>query len=181
MKLQQKYQNTIKKELQSELKIANPMAIPKLIKVVINTGLGEALTDRKVLEKVSSDLKAITGQKPISTKAKVSISSFKLRAGEIIGMKVTLRGKRMFDFVEKLTRVVLPRMRDFRGIAKKGFDGRGNYSLGIREQIIFPEVDYGKIDKIRGFEITIVTSAKSDKVGYLLLEKLGMPFEKKQD
>lgn len=178
MNLQQKYESEIKKDLQKELKIANSLAIPKITKIVINTGLGEALTDRKILEKAAVDLKAITGQKPILTKAKTSISSFKLRAGEVIGMKVTLRGKRMYDFLEKLIRIVLPRMRDFRGISRKGFDGRGNYNLGIREQIIFPEIEYGSIDKVKGLEITIVTNAKDDEKGFMLLYKFGMPFVK---
>lgn len=178
MNLQQHYLDVVQKELQKQLSIANSMAIPKVKKIVVNVGLGEALADRKVLEKVAQQLTIITGQKPAVTRAKVSISAFKLRAGEQIGMKVTLRGKRMYAFLEKLTRIVLPRVRDFRGIPIKGFDGSGNYNLGLREQIIFPEIEYANIDKIRGLEITIVTSATNDAAGRLLLEKLGMPFEK---
>ncbi len=178
MTLQAKYNQEIHNQLQTELGIANPLAVPKLIKIVVNIGLGEALADKKVLEKVAEQLKIITGQKPMVTRAKVSIATFKLRAGEKIGMKVTLRGSRMYDFLEKLVRIVLPRVRDFRGTPKKGFDGRGNYTLGLREQSIFPELEYGSIDKARGLEVTFVTSATNNESGFKLLEKLGMPFEK---
>lgn len=172
------FQDKIVPELQKELGIKNKMATPKLKKIVINIGLKEALTDKKILEIVSRQLMEITGQKPQITKAKKSISAFKLRAGDKIGLMVTLRGLRMTDFFEKLVKIVLPRVRDFGGVSKKAFDGCGNYSLGLREQIDFPEVDPASIDKIRGLEITIVTTAKNDREGFALLEKLGMPFEK---
>ncbi|RJR16065.1 50S ribosomal protein L5 [Candidatus Microgenomates bacterium] len=178
MQLGTHYQNDIKPALQQELNIVNVMAVPKLTKIVVNVGLGEALADKKVLDRVSEQLMVITGQKPAITRSKMSISSFKLRAGEAIGMKVTLRGARMYDFFEKLTRIVLPRVRDFRGIPKKGFDGSGNYNLGISDQTIFPELEYDKIDKMRGLEITFVTTAKNDTAGFALLSKLGLPFEK---
>jgi large subunit ribosomal protein L5 len=178
MTLQQKYSTEIKETLRKELAIANVEAVPKLTKIVVNVGLGEALTDKKVLEKVGQQLSVITGQKAAITRAKVSISTFKLRAGEPIGLKVTLRGKRMYDFFERLIRIVLPRVRDFRGISPRSFDGQGNYNLGLKEQIIFPEIEYGSIDKIRGLEITFVTSAKTDAAGLALLTKLGLPFEK---
>lgn len=180
MSLQQQYLNEIKGQLQEELKIANLHAIPKLEKIVVNVGLGEALADKKVLEKVAAQLQTITGQKPAIARAKVSISAFKLRAGEPVGMKVTLRGKRMYDFFEKLVRIVLPRVRDFRGVPIKSFDTSGNYSLGLREQIIFPEITYDAIDKVRGMEITFVTTAKDREGAYQLLKKLGMPFQKEE-
>lgn len=178
MNLQTTYKQQIMKELQDELGIKNPMAAPKLSKIIIHVGVGEALTDSKVLTKVSDQLAAITGQKPLVTRAKRSIASFKLRAGDEIGLKVTVRGRRMYDFLEKLLRVVLPRIRDFRGVPRSGFDDRGNYNLGVREQSVFPEVDYSKIDKLRGLAISLVTTAGNDESGYLLLKKLGMPFEK---
>ncbi len=178
MTLKDKYLKEIKPELQKMLK-TNIMAVPQLKKIVINVGLGEALTDHKVLDRVSEQLKAITGQKPKVNRAKVSISSFKLRAGDAVGLMVTLRGRRMYDFFEKLVRIVLPRVRDFRGVKLSGFDGRGNYNLGLREQIVFPEIEYDKIDKVRGMEITLVTSATDDKAAKILLEKLGLPFEKR--
>lgn len=178
MNLSTTYQNQYQKELATELGIANIMSVPKLSKIVINVGLGEALADKKVLTHVAQQLTAITGQKPAPTKAKVSISTFKLRAGEVIGMKVTLRGTRMYDFFERLVHVVLPKTRDFRGVPRNGFDGAGNYSLGLSEQIIFPEIEYGMVDKIRGLEITMVTKAGSKEAGLALLTKLGMPFEK---
>ncbi len=176
--LAQKYNSEIKKELQKELGKANILAVPKMIKVVINVGLGEALLDKKVIEKVRQQLALITGQKPAPTTAKRSISNFKLRAGEVIGLKVTLRGQRMYDFLEKLVTVVLSRVRDFRGISRKGFDDQGNYTLGLKEQTVFPEIEYSQIDKLRGLEITIVTTAKSREEAFKLLSKLGMPFEK---
>ena len=177
MNLKQKY-NQIKKELQTELKLSNPEEVPKLTKIVVNSGLGEALGDSKVIERVTEQLAVITGQKPQVTRAKTSISTFKLRAGDKIGLKVTLRGTRMYDFLERFIAIVLPRVRDFRGVPTSGFDGRGNYSLGLREQTVFPEIDYSKVDKVRGLEITFVTSAGNDKNGLVLLTKLGMPFEK---
>ena len=155
------------------------MAVPRLVKIVINCGLGEALKDKKVLESVSAQLAVITGQKPQVTRAKQAISTFKLRAGDAIGLKVTLRGKRMNDFLTRLINIALPRVRDFRGIPQDGFDGHGNYTMGISEQTIFPELEYKLVDKIRGFEVTFVTTAGDNKAGKELLEFLGLPFEKK--
>ncbi len=172
------YKKEIKKQLQEEFEIKNPMEIPAVKKIVINTGLGEALGNKKVLDEMSKQLAAITGQKPLVTHASRAIATFKLRAGDAIGLKVTLRGKRMYDFLAKLTRIVFPRMRDFRGISADKFDGQGNYTLGFTEQIVFPEIEYAKIDKIRGLEVTIVTSAKTDERSKRLLQLLGMPFKK---
>lgn len=155
------------------------MAVPKLVKVIINCGLGEAIKDKKITEKMSAQLSIITGQTPIVTKAKKAISTFKLREGDPIGLKVTLRGKRMWDFVQRLIGVALPRVRDFQGISKHGFDGKGNYTLGIREQSIFPELDYALIDRTRGFEVTCVTTAHDDRSAMKLLETIGFPFEKR--
>lgn len=154
------------------------MAVPKLVKIVVNCGLGEALGDKKVMEKMSEQLAMITGQKPQITRSRRAISTFKLRAGDAIGLRVTLRGERMYDFMLKFFGIALPRVRDFRGISKKGFDGRGNYTLGLREQTIFPELEYSMVDKVRGFEITFVTSAGNDEDGKTLLTLLGLPFEK---
>lgn len=165
-------------ELQKDLGIKNPMAVPRLSKIVVNASLKEALSDKKVLDTMADQLSQITGQKPIKTVAKKSISAFKLRQGDKIGLKVTLRGERMYDFFEKLVTIVLPRVRDFQGVKRDSFDGHGNYNLGFNEQIVFPEIDPGTIDKIRGLEVTIVTTAKNDQEGLLLLEKLGMPFKK---
>ena len=156
----------------------NIMAKPKLEKIVINIGLKEAIADKKVLEKASEQLGIIAGQKPVVTIAKKAIATFKLREGDEIGLKVTLRGKKARDFFTKLVAIVLPRVRDFRGLSTKSFDGSGNFSLGFKEQIVFPEIDYGKIDRIRGLEITICTTAKNDKEGEALLRELGMPFKK---
>ena len=178
MSLKEKFKNTISKELMRKLGIKNPMRVPHLKKIVINVGLGEALKDKKVIGEVSKQLAIISGQKPIATRAKRSISTFKLRAGMSIGLKVTLRGQRMYDFFEKLVTIVLMRTRDFRGLTLEGFDGRGNYSLGFSEQIVFPEIDYGNIDKIRGLQVTIVTTAKDKKEAEALLTLLGMPFQK---
>ena len=155
----------------------NPLAAPKVEKVVVSVGLGEAAQDKKVIEPASQDLMVITGQKPKLTRARVAIAGFKLREGDPVGLMVTLRGKRMYDFLEKLFKIVLPRMRDFKGVSSKSFDGQGNYHLGITEQIVFPEIDYAKVDKIRGLQITIVTNIKADEQARKLLEKLGMPFE----
>ncbi len=157
----------------------NPMAVPRLVKIVVNCGMGEALKDKKVLEKMSQQLAIITGQKAQTRVAQRAISTFKLQAGNPIGLRITLRGRRMDDFLTRLVRIALPRVRDFRGIPSKGFDGSGNYTLGISEQTIFPELPYSMVDKIRGFEMTFVTSAKKDAHAKVLLEKLGMPFEKK--
>ncbi len=162
----------------SELGIKNPMAVPKLVKIVVNCGLGEALKDKKALESMSAQLSVITGQKPKVTRAKRAISTFKLRAGDAIGLQVTLRGARMYDFFTRLTTIVLSRVRDFRGVPTKSFDGKGNYTLGIAETVIFPELPYKLVDKSRGFEVVCVTSANSDTHAKKLLEFLGMPFEK---
>lgn len=174
--LKEKYQKEIAPKLAKELGLANILAAPRIEKVIINIGLSEALEDKKALEAASSDLAVITGQKPKVTKARQSIAGFKLRAGQPVGLMVTLRGQRMYDFFEKLVAVVLPRLRDFQGVSLKSFDGQGNYTLGIPEQIVFPEIDYAKVNKVRGLEITIVTNAKTSERAKRLLELLGMPF-----
>lgn len=175
------YKNDIVPKLMTELSIRNKMAVPKLHKIVINCGIGaEAQKDKKVIENVTSQLAVITGQRPHVTRAKKAISTFKLRAGDPVGLRVTLRGKRMYDFLTRLTVVALPRVRDFRGIPKKGFDGRGNYTLGLAEQTIFPELEYNMIDKTRGLEITFVTNSGNDKGGRAVLAALGLPFEKER-
>lgn len=176
--LQKKYQEDIKPKLKSDLKIGNIMAVPKLIKVVINCGLGEAQKDKKVLDSVAAQLAVITGQKPQVRTARKAIAAFKLRLGDPIGLKVTLRGRRMYDFFTRLVSIALPRVRDFHGVPLKGFDGKGNYTLGLKEQIIFPELEYKMVDKIRGFEMTFVTDATNDNSAKALLKMLGMPFEK---
>jgi len=176
--LKTKYQQEILPKLSKELGISNVWAVPRLGKIIINCGLGEALSDKKVLDKMGAQLAVITGQKPAITRAKKAISTFKLRAGEAIGLKVTLRGSRMYDFFTRLTSIALPRVRDFRGVSGKGFDNRGNYTLGIAEQTIFPELDYSLVDKVRGFEITLVTTASTSAEAKRLLELLGLPFEK---
>ncbi len=166
-------------QMQQRLQVKNVMAVPHLEKIVVNCGLGEALGDKKIIEKMSAQLAIITGQKPRINTAKKAISSFKLREGDAIGLKVTLRKKRMYDFMTKLIRIALPRVRDFRGIPDSGFDGQGNYTLGVREQTIFPELEYTMVDRVRGFEITFVTSTKKDEHARELLTLLGLPFEKK--
>lgn len=176
--LQQQYTTEIAKTLKNTLGIDNPMAIPSLSKVVVNMGVKNATADKKNMESAKVALTQIVGQKPRVNKAKKSISSFKLREGDEIGLMVTLRGKRMYDFLEKLIAVTLPRLRDFRGVKKNSFDGRGNYTLGFSEHTVFPEIDPGKVDKIHGLEIVIVTTAKNDEQGLALLEALGMPFVK---
>ena len=175
-RLKEKYKNEIAPALAKEFDIKNPMAIPKIQKVIINMGLGEASANAKILDTASDELKAITGQKPVITKAKKSIAAFKLRQGMSIGTMVTLRGDRMYEFLDRLISVALPRVRDFRGISGKAFDGRGNYTLGIREQLIFPEIDFNKVDKTRGMNISIITSASNDDQARSLLKALGMPF-----
>ena len=165
-------------ELKARLGYNNIMQLPKLEKIVLSIGLGEATQEPKALEAAGKELATISGQRPVTTRAKKSISSFKLRAGMPIGMMATLRGKRMYDFFDKLVNVVLPRFRDFRGVSRDSFDGRGNYSLGIKEQIVFPEIDYDKVDKIRGLEVTIVTTGKNDDEAKDLLELMGMPFRR---
>lgn len=178
MSLQQRFNDQIKLELQKELKIDNFLAVPSLVKIIVAMGVGVAVQDKSQIEKAAQDLTAITGQKPLITKARKSVSSFKVRQGMPLGLKVTLRKKRMYDFAEKLMMIVLPRLRDFRGVGMSHFDGRGNYSLGFSEQILFPEIDYAKIDRTRGLQVTFVTSCKDDETAKLLLTKLGMPFEK---
>ena len=180
-RLKELYSEQIAATLQKELGYANVMQIPRLEKIVVNVGLGEALQNAKALDAAVQDVMTITGQRPIVTRARKSIASFKLREGNPIGVKTTLRGNRMWDFLDRLCNVALPRQRDFRGISPDSFDGRGNYSLGLREQLVFPEIDYDKIDKIRGMEITIVTTAQTDEEGYQLLRYLGMPFRGRQE
>ncbi len=174
--LKQRYTTEVIPALKSEFGYTNAMQVPRLQKIVVNIGLGEALTNAKVIDAAVGDLALITGQRAIVTKAKKSIATFKVREGNPIGAKVTLRGERMWDFLERLTRVALPRIRDFRGVSGKSFDGRGNYTLGMKEQLSFPEVEFDKIDRLRGLEVTIVTTAKSDEESKKLLSLLGMPF-----
>ena len=175
-RLRDKYKNEIAPALAKEFDIKNPMAIPRLEKVVVNMGLGEASSNAKILDVAAEELKAIAGQKPVITKAKKSIAAFKLRQGMNIGSMVTLRGERMYEFLDRLISVALPRVRDFRGVSAKAFDGRGNYTLGVREQLIFPEIDFNKVDKTRGMNISIVTTAETDDQARSLLKALGMPF-----
>ncbi len=175
--LRQRYHDEIAPAMQREFSYANPMQIPHVEKIVVNIGLGEAIANAKALDAAVGDLVTITGQKPIVTRAKRSIAQFRLRTGMPIGAKVTLRGQRMYDFLERTMSLALPRIRDFRGIPTRSFDGRGNFSLGLREQLVYPEIDYDKIDRLRGLEISIVTTAKTDEEGRKLLELLGMPFQ----
>jgi large subunit ribosomal protein L5 len=179
-RLKERYQKEVKPALKEELSLENVMEVPYVEKVVLNIGLGEALDNAKSLDAAVEDLGKITGQKPVITKARKSIANFKLREGREIGTKVTLRGERMWSFLDRLMSVALPRVRDFRGVNPNGFDGRGNYSLGFSEQLVFPEIDYDEIDKVRGFEVTIVTSAKNDEHGRELLRMLGMPFRSEE-
>lgn len=176
VRLQEKYQKEVVPALMQEFKFSSVMQVPRLVKIVVNIGVGEAIQNSKALDNAVGDLATITGQKPVITKAKKSIASFKLRAGMSIGAMVTLRSQRMYDFLDRLIVLGLPRIRDFRGISRRSFDGRGNYSLGLREQIVFPDIDYDKIDKIRGLEVAIVTTAPNDEQAYALLKRLGMPF-----
>jgi len=178
MSLYQTYHQQIVPELMAELKIDQSLAVPRVRKVIVAMGLGSAVQDKGVIEKASQDLSAITGQKPLVTKARKSVASFKVREGQPLGIKVTLRRRRMYDFLEKLFQIVMPRLRDFRGLDPKQFDDRGNFNLGFKEQIVFPEIDYAKIDRVRGLEVTIVTSASDNQTAKLLLTKLGMPFKK---
>jgi len=175
-RVQVKYENEVRKALLEKYQYSSTMQIPALSKIVINIGVGDATQDSKKLEEAVSELTLISGQKPIITKAKKSIATFKLREGQEIGCKVTLRGLRMYDFFDKLVSIALPRVRDFRGVSKNAFDGRGNYTLGIKEQLIFPEIDYDKVAKVRGMDIVIVTTARTDKEAYTLLDLMGMPF-----
>jgi len=175
-RLRESYRNEVIPKLMKLYGYKNIMQVPRLSKVVLNIGLGEAIQNAKALEAAEGDLTAISGQHPVTTRAKKSIASFKLRTGMPIGLKVTLRGERMYDFFDKLVNAVLPRIREFQGVPQDSFDGWGNYTLGIKEQIIFPEVDYDKIDKVRGLEVSIITTANTDEEGRHLLESLGMPF-----
>jgi large subunit ribosomal protein L5 len=175
-RLKDRYQKEIAGALSKEFGIENPMAVPRLEKIVINMGMGEAIANSKVLDTAADELRSIAGQKPVITKAKKSIASFKLRQGMPIGVMVTLRGDRMYEFLDRLITVALPRVRDFRGVSPRAFDGRGNYTLGIREQLIFPEIDFNKVDKTRGMNISIVTTARNDEQARSLLKGLGMPF-----
>ncbi|MBA3824918.1 MAG: 50S ribosomal protein L5 [Ktedonobacterales bacterium] len=177
-RLQERYAKEIAPALKEQFKYSSVMQVPRLHKVVINIGMGEAIQNKNTLVSAQSDLVEITGQKPVVTKAKRSVAAFKLREGMDIGVMVTLRGVRMFDFIDKLINIALPRVRDFQGVSGDAFDGRGNYSLGLKEQLIFPEIDYDKIDKVRGMEVTIVTTARTDEEGRQLLRQFGMPFKK---
>ena len=174
----ERYENEIAPALKKALNLSNDMDVPRISKVVVNIGVGEALDNAKALDAAVGDMTQITGQKPVVTKARTSIANFKLREGRAIGVKVTLRGERMWSFLDRLMNIALPRVRDFRGVSPDGFDGRGNYTLGLREQLVFPEIEYDKIDKLRGLEISIVTTASSDDEGRQLLQMLGMPFKK---
>ena len=177
-RLKEKYREEVIPSMMELCGYKNIMQVPHLEKIVLNIGLGEAIQNAKALEAAEMDLAAISGQHPVTTRAKKSIASFRLRAGMPIGLKVTLRGERMYDFFDKLVNVVLPRVREFQGVSRNSFDGRGNYTLGIKEQIVFPEVDYDKVDKIRGLEVSIITTANTDEEGRHLLELLGVPFVK---
>jgi large subunit ribosomal protein L5 len=174
--LKERYKKEIIPLMKERLKLKNVMQVPRLEKIVLNIGLGEAITNAKALESGEADLAAISGQHPVITRSKRSISAFRLRAGMAIGVKVTLRGDRMWDFMEKLLTITLPRVREFQGVSRDSFDGRGNYTLGFKEQIMFPEIEFDKVDKLRGLEVVIVTTAKTDEEGRNLLELLGMPF-----
>jgi len=175
-RLHERYRAEVAPALQKQFEYTNPMQVPRVSKVVVNIGLGEALQNAKAIDAALGDLAMITGQRPIVTKAKKSIAQFRVRAGNSIGAKVTLRGERMWDFLDRLTTLALPRIRDFRGVPGRSFDGRGNFSLGLREQLAFPEIEYDKVDRLRGLEISIVTTAKTDEESKRLLELLGMPF-----
>ncbi len=177
-KLFNRWSKELKQKLAAELKLTNIMAVPRMTKIVVNIGLGEALVNNKAIEVMEKQLATITGQKPIITSARKDISSFKLRKGDNIGLKVTMRGKRMYNFFEKLVGIVLPRIRDFRGVSLSGFDNQGNYTLGLREQIVFPEIDYSQVDKVRGMEVTFVTTCQDKNSCQKLLELLGMRFSK---
>lgn len=176
--LQKQYQDEIAPALKESLNLSNPMEVPRFSKIVVNIGVGEAIDNAKALDAAVADMTTITGQKPVITRARKSIANFKLREGHAIGVKVTLRGERMWSFYDRLVSIALPRVRDFRGVSPNSFDGRGNYTLGLREQLVFPEIDYDQIDKLRGMEISIVTTARTDDEGRQLLQMLGMPFKK---
>lgn len=178
-RVQQRYNEEIRPTLQKKLGLKSSMAVPRVEKIVINMGIGEATQDAKALDRAVEDLRQISGQAPLRTRARRSEANFKLREGMPIGAKVTLRGRRMYEFLDRLISVALPRVRDFRGIPDRGFDGRGNYTLGVKEQIIFPEINFDQIDKVRGMDITIVTSAETDAQARALLDELGLPFRKR--
>lgn len=175
-RLYEKYKNTVREELKKELNLANIMMVPKLEKIVINSGVGEATQNIKLLDKVMDELTVISGQKPVLRRARKSIAAFRLRAGMPVGASVTLRGTRMYEFMDRFVSIVMPRIKDFRGVSPKSFDGRGNYTVAIKDQLVFPEIDYNKVDRTNGMSITFVTSAKSDAMGRALLKHLGMPF-----
>ena len=177
-RLQQYYREKVVPELMSNLGLKNPMQVPRIKKIVVNMGVGEAVADKKIMDNAVADLTKITGQKPLVTRARKSVATFKVRDGLAIGAKVTLRGDRMYEFLDRLVTIAMPRIRDFRGVSARSFDGRGNYNFGVREQIIFPEIAYDQIDAIRGMDITITTSAADDKAGRALLEAFNFPFRK---
>jgi large subunit ribosomal protein L5 len=177
-RLQEFYQSKVVPQLRADLKLANPMEVPKITKITVNMGVGEAVADKKVMDAAVGDMTKITGQKPLICKAKKAIAAFKVREGLPIGCKVTLRGARMYEFLDRLITVAMPRIRDFRGISPRGFDGRGNYTMGVREQIIFPEIQYDTVDQVRGMDITITTTARDNKQGRALLEAFSFPFRK---
>ena len=177
-RLKEKYQKEVAPALLKEFNYKNPMQVPTINKVVVNIGMGEAIQNAKAMDAAVADLSAITGQRPVITRAKRSVAAFKLREGMQIGCMVTLRGERMYQFLDKLMNVALPRLRDFQGVSPEAFDGRGNYTLGLREQLVFPEIDYDKVDKVRGMEVSIVTTARTDEEGRRLLRLMGMPFRK---
>ncbi|HEX5459374.1 MAG TPA: 50S ribosomal protein L5 [Steroidobacteraceae bacterium] len=177
-RLQQYYREQVLSRLQQDLGIKNPMEVPRITKITVNMGVGEAVADKKVMDAAVGDLTKITGQKPLVTKSRKAIASFKIRAGLAIGCKVTLRGARMYEFLDRLINIAMPRIRDFRGVSPRSFDGRGNYSLGVKEQIIFPEIQYDQIDQVRGMDITITTTARDNRQGRALLEAFNFPFRK---
>ena len=177
-RLQERYENEVVKSLMEKFNYSSKMQAPKIEKIVLNIGVGDAVSNSKLLDDAVNELTLITGQKPVVTRAKKSIAGFKLREGQAIGCKVTLRGERMYEFLDKLVNVSLPRVRDFRGVSNNSFDGRGNYTLGVKEQLIFPEIDYDKVNKVRGMDIVIVTTAKTDEEARELLTQFGMPFQK---
>ncbi len=177
-RLQEYYRETVVPRLKADLSIANPMQVPRITKITVNMGVGEAVADRKVMDAAVTDLTKITGQKPLVTKSRKAIASFKLRAGLPVGAKVTLRGARMYEFLDRLINIAMPRIRDFRGVSPRSFDGQGNYSLGVKEQIIFPEIQYDQVDQVRGMDITITTTAVDNRHGRALLEAFNFPFRK---
>jgi large subunit ribosomal protein L5 len=177
-RLQEFYRQTVVPRLREDLKIGNAMQVPRILKITVNMGVGEAVADRKVMDAAVTDLTKITGQKPLITKSKKAIASFKLRAGLAVGAKVTLRGARMYEFLDRLINIAMPRIRDFRGVSPRSFDGQGNYSLGVKEQIIFPEIQYDQVDQVRGMDITITTTATDSRQGRALLEAFSFPFRR---